>query len=194
VAVDFYGDVWVANRAPLTQPTITKIINHENECIDANGNLAIETSRDVDNDGRISITNPAEFFGEADECIAMTVVVGDQNSFQARALAIDAGKSVQRQPNPGNVWVGMYTEQAFYQINGARPATSSSRTASNRPPVGGRSDTGDGLPGLSADRMSTPASACIARTVTADGHRVFARPAEPSDYGRPRPADGGPLI
>jgi len=118
IAVDFYGDVWVANRAHLTQPTITKILDDESDCIDANGNLTIDTSRDVDGDGRISITDPAEFFGEADECIAMTVAVGAQNSVQARALAIDAGRRVEGQRNPGNVWVGMYTEQAFYQISG----------------------------------------------------------------------------
>ncbi len=117
-AVDFYGDVWVANRAPGTQPTITKILNDVDDCTDRNGNLTIDTSRDVDNDGRITITNPAEFFGEADECIAMTVAVGTQNTFQARALAIDAGVTVEGQRNPGNVWVGMYTEQAFYQISG----------------------------------------------------------------------------
>lgn len=121
VAVDAYGDVWVANRASGTQPTITKILNDDGDCSDRNGNMTIDTSRDVDGDGRISIANAAEFFGEADECIAMTVAVGataTPNNFQARALAIDAGVQVEGQPNPGHVWVGMFTEQAFYQING----------------------------------------------------------------------------
>ena len=41
---------------------------------------------DSDGNGRIDITNPAEFFGEADECIAMTVAIGAQNDWQARAI------------------------------------------------------------------------------------------------------------
>ncbi len=120
-AVDFYGDVWVANRAPGAQPSITKIWNATADCVDANTNGVIETSRDVDGDNRINPANPAEFFGEADECIAMTVVVGNQgdaNYWQARALAIDAGMGDPGQRNPGNVWVGMFSEQAFYQIDG----------------------------------------------------------------------------
>jgi streptogramin lyase len=121
-AVDFYGDVWVANRAPDQQPSITKIFNAPVDCIDANSNGMIETSHDVDGDHRIDPANPAEFFGETDECIAMTVVVGDVNSWQARALAIDAGMRVEGQRNPGNVWVGMFTEQAFYQIDGTTGA------------------------------------------------------------------------
>lgn len=120
-AVDFYGDVWVANRAENRQPTITKIWNDTSDCVDSNGN-GLQTSRDVNGDRRIDPNDPAEFFGEADECIAMTVVVGDVNSWQARALAIDAGQAVPGQPNPGNVWVGMFTEQAFYQINGTTGA------------------------------------------------------------------------
>ncbi len=119
-AIDFYGDMWVANRAPTTQPTITKIFNVETDCVDSNNNGVIDTSRDVNGDNVISINNAAEFFAEADECIAMTVAIGDQNAYQARALAIDAGQSVEGGSNdPGNVWVGMYTEQAFYQIDGA---------------------------------------------------------------------------
>lgn len=121
-AVDFYGDVWVANRAPSTQPTITKIANDPVDCIDANMNGIIDTSRDANGDHRIDINDAAEFLAEGDECILMTVAIGDQNSWQARALAIDAGVSVEGQRNPGNVWVGMYTEQAFYQIDGATGA------------------------------------------------------------------------
>ncbi len=120
-AVDFYGDVWIANRAPSTQPTITKIANDTVDCIDANTSGTIETSRDLNADGRIDIAT-AEFLAEADECILMTVAIGAQNSWQARALAIDAGNAVQGQDNPGNVWVGMYGEQAFYQINGSTGA------------------------------------------------------------------------
>ncbi len=117
-AVDFYGDVWVTNRAPDAQPTITKILNAPADCMDHDGNGMIDTSRDVNGDGVINPADPAEFFAEADECIKFTVVVGAVNSWQARAIAIDAGSEVEGQRNPGNVWVGMFTEQAFYQIDG----------------------------------------------------------------------------
>ncbi len=119
-AIDFKKDMWVANRAFGGQPSATKIINAVVECTDRSGNGTIETSSDVNGDGVISIGDPLEFFGEADECIKYTVVVGSNNSAGgasgiARAIAIDQG----RDPgDPGNVWVGMYGEQAFYQLNG----------------------------------------------------------------------------
>ncbi len=117
-AIDFVGDMWVANRAhdaANLQPSITKIRNVPAECPDVDGDGIVETSVDVDGDNRISLTNPAEFFGEADECIAMTVVVGNLNGW-ARGLAIDAGDGTSG--DPGNVWVGIFNEQAFYQIDG----------------------------------------------------------------------------
>ena len=117
-AVDFNGDVWIANRAPVTQPTVTKIFNAVADCADGNGNQIIDTSRDINGDGHINIYDPAEFPGEADECIAMTVAIGAKTGWQAHAIAIEAGSIVNGRRQPGNVWVGMYTEQAFYQING----------------------------------------------------------------------------
>jgi streptogramin lyase len=117
-AVDFRSDVWVANRAHDfggIQPSVTKITNAIEECVDRNGNTLIETSSDVDGDGVINIANAAEFFAESDECIAMTVAVGGAGA-NARALAIDQGIEP---GDPGNVWVGMFEEQAFYQLNGA---------------------------------------------------------------------------
>ena len=116
-AVDFRADVWVANRAhdgAGIQPSVTKIMNAVEECTDRNGNTIIDTSTDVDGDGVINIANPVEFFAESDECIAMTVVVGGAGA-NARALAIDPGIEP---GDPGNVWVGMFQEQAFYQLNG----------------------------------------------------------------------------
>ena len=116
-SVDFYGNCWVANRAFGYQPSITKFYNDVGDCTDTNGNGLIETSRDVDGNRRIDVAMPGEFYGEDDECIVMTVVVGGNDGL-ARALTIDAGMQVEGQPNPGNPWVGMYNEQAFYQIDG----------------------------------------------------------------------------
>jgi streptogramin lyase len=127
-AIDFAGDMWVANRAHDfggLQPSITKILNDPLACPDVDGDGMVETSTDSNGDHVIDITNPLEFFAEDDECIAMTVVVGAING-TARALAIDAGDG--SGSDPGNAWVGMHGdqdgngviegEQAFYQING----------------------------------------------------------------------------
>jgi hypothetical protein len=95
-AIDFYGDMWVANRAHdggNSQPSITKIMNDNLLCPDLNGNGLVDTSREVNGTPGIQLTDPAEFFGEADECIVMTVVVGDLGG-TARALAIDAGDGI----------------------------------------------------------------------------------------------------
>lgn len=73
---------------------------------DADG--VIETSEDLDANGRISL-EPAlgEFVGTDDECVLWTVAVGGNNAV-ARALAIGlAGEDGE----PGDVWVGLYTEQ-----------------------------------------------------------------------------------
>jgi sugar lactone lactonase YvrE len=110
-AVDFNGDVWVANRAPGQQGTVTKIA-HQN-CSDLNVNGKIDTSRDVDGDGRISLNNPQEYLGEADECILFTVDVGGTDGIP-RAVALDAGH-VDRLK--GNAWVGCYNENKFYKLD-----------------------------------------------------------------------------
>lgn len=122
--IDFYGDMWVANRAHdggNSQPSITKIMNDTSLCPDLNGNTLIDTSRDINGTPGIQLTDPTEFFGEADECIVMTVVVGDLGG-TARALAIDAGDGIEGGNDPGNVWVGMWGESSFYQINGVTGA------------------------------------------------------------------------
>lgn len=118
VAVDFYGNAWVTNLAPSAQPSATKIVNDEPLCFDRNGNQEIDTSREVNGTPGIQIADALEFFGEDDECIAFTVVLGDLDGW-ARALAIDRGLDPD---DGGNAWIGIYNEQAFYQIEGATGA------------------------------------------------------------------------
>jgi streptogramin lyase len=115
-AIDFRGDVWVANRGHgggSFQPSITKIINDELECIDRNGNRQIDTSRDRNGDGMIDITG-SEFLAEDDECIKVTVALGSSGAL-ARALAVG---QVFEPGDPGDVWVGMFNENSFYQVSG----------------------------------------------------------------------------
>ena len=116
-AVDFHGNVWVGNRAhdfSGLQPTATKIANHIGDCKDRNGSGVIDTSRDVSGNGRIELDNAAEFFGEADECIAMTVVIGNAGG-NMRGVAIARGVEP---GDPGSAWLGMFEEQAFFQVDG----------------------------------------------------------------------------
>ncbi len=113
-AIDYYGNVWVGNRAFGYQPSATKIMNDEGDCIDRNGNGVIDTSREVNGTPGIQLTDPGEFFAEEDECIAFTVIVGTNNGY-ARAVAIDGGVDP---GDPGNAWIGIFNEQAFYQLNG----------------------------------------------------------------------------
>ncbi len=116
-AVDYMYDVWVANRAPNAQASITKIINLADECEDRNGNGVIDTSTDVSGNHQIEISNPAEFFAEQDECIQMTVAVGvtTGSNYGARAITIDSGIEP---GDPGDPWVGIHGEQALYEIDG----------------------------------------------------------------------------
>src|SRR5207302_10064581 len=58
-AIDLYGDMWVANRYPGGQGSVTKIANDESSCIDRNKDGKIRTSKDLNGDGQIS-TNPAD--------------------------------------------------------------------------------------------------------------------------------------
>ena len=116
-AVDFRKDVWVANRAPSAQASITKIMNVIEDCEDRNGINGIETSSDVSGNCQIEIDNPAEFFAEQDECIKMTVMVGSVASggWGARAITIDSGIDP---GDPGDAWVGIHHEGAFHEIDG----------------------------------------------------------------------------
>lgn len=109
-ALDFRRDAWIANRGFANQGTVTKIASHAEDCVDRNGNGAIETSTDANGDGRIDLGSPAEFFGDADECVLFTVDVGAPGDIP-RALAIAPDWS--RESIHGNAWIG---------LNGARRA------------------------------------------------------------------------
>jgi hypothetical protein len=130
-AIDFNGDMWVANRAFGSQGTATKIANTVADCIDRNGNGVIDTSYDQNGNTVIdydcnadglfddlatvcSNGLPPEFVGQDDECILFSVLVGGVNGVP-RALAIDASGGP---GSPGNAWIGDYNEQAFYEFDG----------------------------------------------------------------------------
>lgn len=138
-AIDLFSDVWVANRGIGKQGSVTKIANDAASCVDRNGNGRIETSRDVNGDGEISmnpadgemilptdVTDPAQY----DECVLFTAKVGavpPGGDVGARALAVSAGV----EGGPGDVWVGIWHEQRMYKLsasNGAAAAVNAQGT------------------------------------------------------------------
>lgn len=106
-AVDLRGAVYIANRAFFNQGTVTKIAGFESDCVDRNGNGVIDTSRDLDGDGRIERSVPGEFLGQLDECILWTVNVGSSGGVP-RAIAVDSS---------GSIWVGLHDAGEVVQLD-----------------------------------------------------------------------------
>ncbi len=124
MAVDLFGDVWVANRASNTQGSVTKIASTLAGCRERNGVPGIQTSRDSNGDGAIS-TNPAD--GEMivptdwadaaqyDECILLSTPLGGsaQGTVKARALAISRGEP----GTAGDIWVGLHDTSTLVKLD-----------------------------------------------------------------------------
>ncbi|MFL5321696.1 MAG: hypothetical protein ACJ790_18685, partial [Myxococcaceae bacterium] len=122
-AIDLYGDMWVANRAPGTgkQGSATKIANDVSSCVDRNGNGQIDTSKDVNGDGVIQpseMITPTDWANpmQYDECVLFTTALGnacpDDGCVNGRAIAISVGI----EQGAGDVWVGLWKDQRFYKL------------------------------------------------------------------------------
>ncbi|MBK6846281.1 MAG: putative metal-binding motif-containing protein [Proteobacteria bacterium] len=169
-AVDNLSDVWVANRAHAKpcqrnsdcrsgtcgatgscegsddwgQPSVTKIANSLADCRDRNGFAGLQTSRDRDGDGAITVDCDAngqpddartvctrtgkdglleggapEFYGYDDDCVLVTVNFGEERDV-GRSVCLDGGA-------PSNAWVGTNQHKApgglalsnrFYRVDG----------------------------------------------------------------------------
>lgn len=143
-AVDFNGDVWIANRAHVNasflRSSVTKIANRNNsftdtDCIDRNGNGKIDTSHDANGDGIIntdcnadgvlddlsveaacaSAGRPLEFFGLDDECVLFTTHTGPAGGI-GRPLAL--GPSNIDPNGPSDAYAGHYNNGTFFRIDG----------------------------------------------------------------------------
>ncbi len=117
-AVDQRFDAYVANRAHQDgssgQPTITKYANDEKHCVDRNMNGMIDTSSDLNMDGKISLVpSDLEFLGADDECILWTKPVGAKDSV-ARALAVGIAPP---DAEVGDLFVGLYSGQQACRLN-----------------------------------------------------------------------------
>jgi len=142
-AVDYNFDVWVANRSVHGgQPSATKIANDPLDCVDRNKNGKIDTSKDRNGDGHITVDcngdgkadgygtrctgkyagMQPEFLGDDDECILMTVNYGDPGDV-GRSICLDMGKGM---VGASNAWVGTFYRpergrgsNKFFKINGS---------------------------------------------------------------------------
>jgi streptogramin lyase len=134
-AVDQNFDAYVANRAFGNQGTVTKYAGRLSECRDRNGDGIIQTSRDLNGNGRIDM-GTAEFVGPGDECLLWTVPV-DVNNAVPRALTIGlapGGFAV------GDVWVGLFNTQRACRLNPTTGATIACVSISPITPYGAVTD------------------------------------------------------
>ena len=134
-AVDFNGDVWVANRAFSGQSSVTKIANDPRDCTDRNGNGRVDTSRDVNHDGVIQTDcngdnlpddldsvkgrpcgngQPQEYFGLDDECVLFTTNFNAPQQY-GRPLSLGPGAS---DFGPSDAWAGGFQDGEFFRIDG----------------------------------------------------------------------------
>ncbi len=136
-AVDFNGDMWVANRAFGLQASVTKIAGDPKRCVDRNKSGVIDTSSDLNSDGIITtdcnddnlpddlatVCTPGkshEFFGLDDECVLFTVNVGPPDVY-ARALALAPADKVGGEfggSGASVAWVGTWKDGTFFKIDG----------------------------------------------------------------------------
>ncbi|MEN9799960.1 MAG: hypothetical protein RL653_3657 [Pseudomonadota bacterium] len=127
-AIDLLGDMWVANRAPGGQGSVTKIAGNRLGCVDRNGNGVIDTSTDLNGDGAIQ---PSEMIvptdwslpEEYDECILFTQPLGSAGGgVHGRAIAIST--SFSDSTSAGVVWVANHEEKRVYRLDAQTGAPS----------------------------------------------------------------------
>lgn len=110
VAVDGFGDLYVASRAfGAIQASVSKLAGDRGDCVDRNGNGVIDTS-----------AGPADVrpYGQ-DECVLWTANVGGMDSAM-RAITVDSGDAMFPQGYP---WAGSYNAQTMYKLNPNTGAT-----------------------------------------------------------------------
>lgn len=114
--VDLDGNVWFGNRGTGTAVKIG--LSENGQYIDRNGNGVMDTSTDLNNDGKVT---GAEVLGwMQDECMLYEVLLGYSSS-GPRGFAIDANN---------DLWAGTYYGRKYYHIDGATGAIIAADTIS----------------------------------------------------------------
>jgi hypothetical protein len=146
-AVDFDGNMWVANRAheflwdatsTPSQSSVTKIANGNDSnpamsgCRDRNGNGVIDTSRDENGDGIINTDCDAD---NVPDDLSTTCLPGVKKEFyglddecvlftlntgaqKGAGRPLTLGSNVAGDLGPSDAWAGRYVDGIFYRISG----------------------------------------------------------------------------
>ena len=120
-AIDLHGNMWVSNRAPGGQGSVTKIAASTWSCKDRNGNGVIDTSSDLDGDGAIQpseMITPTDWNApeEYDECILFSQPLGSPGGgVHGRALAIST--SFSDVTSAGVIWAADHDSQRVYRLD-----------------------------------------------------------------------------
>ncbi len=132
-AVDLNGNAWVGNRG---DGIATHIWGRIDDCEDRNGDGVIQTSRDLNGDGRIT---GAEILPEsyidplADECVHCQVRVGNATDL-VRGVGVDADNYA---------WLGTWNSRELYRVDPetceivAQMSTGDPVTGANASPIYG---------------------------------------------------------
>ena len=105
-AIDLNGNAWIGNRG---DGRATHIFSDAVDCIDRNGDGVIQTSRDLNDDGRITygelVNDPADVL--ADECVHCQVALPNTKEL-IRGLAVDADNFA---------WLGTWNDKEIHKID-----------------------------------------------------------------------------
>jgi len=126
-AIDLNGDVWVANRAPGLQGSVTKIANDVSSCrrlpdggvntsFDRNGNGVIDTDPAA---GEFVVPGNLADPTQYDSCVLFSTPVGSYGgtgSVKARALAVSQG-NFESGNTGGDIWVGIHSDNLVQKLS-----------------------------------------------------------------------------
>lgn len=137
-AVDKDGNCWVANRG---NGTVVKVAVTGG--IDRNNNGIIDTSSDINGDGKITSSEMLPWGQDEAVLVVTTVIAGDSSSLP-RALAID---------KQGRIWVGLYNRSKYVVLDSDGSQTGIT-VGTVKPPYGASIDSSGYLWSASTDNNS----------------------------------------
>jgi streptogramin lyase len=115
-AVDLFGDGIIACRG---DGRVAKIAISLSDCVDRNGNGAIDTARDDDGDG---VIQDREQRGN-DECVLWNVQPDGASSTSCNAGGTAGCARAAGVDRDNNVWIGLWHSQRLVQLDGRTGAT-----------------------------------------------------------------------